>query len=82
MPRHAVLDAHLSNHISCQTLEAAILDHVDAEAVIGLDALVMGLPEYSWSQIFHAVDRLTRQGQVTLRRHRSEYTLFSSDYTA
>jgi hypothetical protein len=38
------------------------------------------LPEYSWNQIFHAVDQLARAGSIVLRRHRYDYTLFSTAY--
>ena len=79
---HALLDAPSSGRIATGSLESAILGHLEEQAVIGLDALVILLPEYSWSQIFHVVDRLARDGGITLRRHRSEYTLFSPHYVA
>lgn len=70
----------------CQTpteaLEEGILGHLEEQAVIGLDALIVLMAGYSWSQVFHAVDRLARSGRITLRRHRSEYTLFSNLYAA
>ena len=79
---HSVLHPHRSPNVAVRTLEDIILDHLAEQAVIGLDPLVVLLPEYSWSQVFHAIDRLARQGRVTLRRHRSEYTLFATDYAA
>lgn len=82
MPAHALLDAPSSSQASHDTLEQAVLRHIDEQAVIGLDTLVILLPDYSWNQIFHAVDRLARSGGITLRRHRSEYTLFSTHYAA
>lgn len=82
MPSHAVLDELHAPQIATETLEQAILRHIDEQAVIGLDTLVILLSEYGWSQIFHVVDRLARSGQITLRRHRSEYTLFSTHYAA
>ena len=33
-----------------------------------LDELVLRLPDYSWSQVFAAVDRLSREGALTLSR--------------
>jgi hypothetical protein len=33
-----------------------------------LDELVQRLPAYSWTQVLAAVDRLSRQGTLTLRR--------------
>ena len=82
MSAHALLDAPRSSRIRTESLEAVILGHLEEQAVIGLDALVILLPDYSWNQIFHAVDRLARGGGITLRRHRSEYTLFSTHYAA
>lgn len=82
MSIHALLDAPSFRQPPTETLEQAILSHIDEQAVIGLDALVILLPDYSWSQIFHVVDRLARCGGITLRRHRSEYTLFSTHYAA
>jgi len=55
---------------------------VNEDAVIGLDALVQMLPDHSWNQIFHAVDQLAREGRIVLRRHRYDYTLFSTAYPA
>jgi len=40
------------------------------------------LPQYTWNQIFHAVDQLARFGKIVLRRHQFEYTLFSINYAA
>ena len=82
MSTHALLDEPKSSQTSSETLEAIILRQIDEEAVIGLDTLIALLPDYSWSQIFHVVDRLARCGGITLRRHRSEYTLFSAHYVA
>lgn len=82
MPTHALLDDHRTAHGSTDTLEQAILRHLDEQAVIGLDTLIILLPEYGWNQVFHVVDRLARSGRLTLRRHRSEYTLFSTHYAA
>lgn len=74
---HPLDPAEIGSHI-----EADILALIEEEAVVGLDTLVTLLPQYSWSQVFHAVDRLARRGAVTLRRHRSDYTIFSAHYAA
>ena len=63
-------------------VEARILAHLSDETVIGLDALVEMMPEYSWNQIFHAVDQLARRRSIVLRRHGFDYTLFSHSYAA
>ncbi|MCS6293987.1 MAG: hypothetical protein H8J66_13015, partial [Nitrospira sp.] len=82
MTAHALLEAPAPGRTGTEPLEALILGHLEEQAVIGLDALVILLPDYSWNQVFHAVDRLARCGGITLRRHRSEYTLFSTQYAA
>ncbi len=63
-------------------LTAAILDHLNEQAVISLDTLISLMPQYTWNQIFHCVDRLTRGNKVVLRRHRREYMLFSPHFVA
>ena len=62
------------------TLEQTILDTLEEEPVISLDKLVEMLSQYTWNQIFHAVDQSARAGRIVLRRHRYDYTLFSSSY--
>jgi hypothetical protein len=51
------------------------LDSIICLKVISLvsctfDELVQRLPAYSWAQVFAAVDRLSRQGTLTLSRTR------------
>jgi len=82
MSPHSVLNPHRASYLSAGTLEDVILAHLDEQAAIALDTLVALLPDYSWSQVFHAVDRLARRGCITLRRYRSEYTLFAIHYVA
>ncbi|HEX6948506.1 MAG TPA: hypothetical protein VF127_02815 [Nitrospira sp.] len=74
------LEAPLAVHRTADALMAQILEQLDEEAVIGLDALIQMLPSYSWNQIFAAVDRLARTGRIVLRRHGYNYTLFSVAY--
>lgn len=82
MSVHALLDAPQMSQLFTGTIEEAILRHLEEQTGIGLDTLVILLPEYGWAQIFHAVDRMARDGAIILRRHRSEYTLFSTRFTA
>jgi len=63
-------------------LTATILDHLSEQTVISLDTLVCLMPQYTWNQIFHRVDQLSRCKKVVLRRHRFEYTLFSTNFLA
>lgn len=82
MTVNALLDPPTPIRPVVDTLDQEILDHLDEQAVVGLDSLIALLPQYSWSQVFHAVDRLARRGTIVLRRHRFDYTLFSVNYAA
>ena len=75
----AVVDAQPAVY-RADGLKAHILDRLEEEAVISLDALSQMLPQYSWNQIFSAVDQLARDGSLVLRRHQYDYTLFSTAY--
>lgn len=75
-----VLEAPIPVQPSTDGLKTRILEQLNEEAVIGLDSLIQMLPEYSWNQIFSAVDQLARVGKIVLRRHRYDYTLFSTAY--
>jgi hypothetical protein len=65
-----------------ERLEEAILELVNEETMIGLDTLLTLMPQYSWNQIFHSVDRLARGGKLVLRRYGFGYSLFSAHYAA
>jgi hypothetical protein len=67
---------------SGRSLEDIILWHVEEQGVISLDVLVFLMPEYCWSEIFNAMDRLSRSGAITLRRTCFNYTVFSIHYAA
>lgn len=84
----SLLESHPESHsvrrerTEVDAITATILDHLYEQTVIGLDSLVCLMPEYSWNQIFHCVDRLARCNKVVLRRHGFSYTLFSADFVA
>jgi hypothetical protein len=63
-------------------LMVAILEHLNEQTVISLDTLVCLMPQYTWNQVFHCVDQLTRCNKVILRRHGFEYILFSPHFVA
>ena len=69
-------------HPYTDVLTATILDHLNEQTVISLDTLICLMPQYTWNQIFHTVDQLARCNKVVLRRHRFEYTLFSTHFLA
>ena len=50
-----------------------ILEVVKAHPGCGLDELTSLLPNFSWSEIFVEVDRMSRAGQLRLTRTGSEF---------
>ena len=88
MPRNSLLesapDVHPVRYASYQidAPTAAILDHLNEQTVISLDSLICLMPQYTWNQIFQAVDQLARCNKIVLRRHRFEYMLFSTNFLA
>ena len=89
MPFNALLgsapDVHpeqYKGHHNTDALTATILDHLNEQTVISLDSLICLMPQYTWNQIFHAVDQLARCHTIVLRRHRFDYMLFSTDFVA
>jgi len=52
-------------------LESAICDEVTSLVSPTLEELIQRLPDYSWAQVFAAVDRLSRDG--TLRLSHANY---------
>lgn len=67
-------------HHHPDALTATILSHLNEQAVISLDSLICLMPQYTWNQIFHAVDQLARCNKIVLRRHRFDYMLFTTDF--
>jgi hypothetical protein len=50
------------------SVEEAVLDRLQSSGPSYLEDLVMQLPNFSWSQVFLAVDRMSREGLLSLRR--------------
>ena len=58
-------------------VEDALVTELEDRGPCRLDDLVEQLPSYSWNEIFIAVDRMSREGRVTLRRTASSgYEVF------
>ena len=49
-------------------VEAAILQRVEGLGSCTLEELIRALPGYTWNQLFSAIDRLSRDGALVLRR--------------
>jgi len=50
------------------SIDFVICHEVTSLVSCTLDELAQRVPAYSWAQVFAAVDRLSRQGTLTLRR--------------
>jgi hypothetical protein len=61
-------DAMVQAHVS--SIDSVICHEVTGLVSCTFDELAQRLPTYSWAQVFEAVDRLSRQGALTLRRAR------------
>ena len=62
--------------LQTDSLDSAIHHILARVGACTLEVLTERLPSFSWSQVFSAVDRLSRQGTVTLQRQDSpEYLL-------
>ena len=49
-------------------IEAAIVETLQKSGPCCLDNVVTSLPTFSWGEIFDAVDQMSRDGRVSLRR--------------
>ena len=54
------------------SIESAIRQELARVGTCSLDELAALLPGYSWAQVFSAVDRLTREGTLSLT-HRAPF---------
>ena len=48
--------------------DEAILKMLQQDEVLMMDDLIAGRPDFSWAQLFLAVDRLSRKNLITLHR--------------
>ena len=55
--------------------EAAIMDLLRSSGKLTVEEIVAQIPDLSWSQLFLAMDVLSRTGDVILRREGFTYTL-------
>ncbi len=51
-----------------EEVESAILETLERRGPCSLDELYQALSDYSWNQAFAAMDRLSRNGRLLLRR--------------
>ncbi len=68
--------------LQAATTETLVMTVLERERTLRLDQLADRLPELSWSQVFGAVDSLSRRGAIRLRRRGFEYELSSVPHRA
>jgi len=55
--------------------ESTIINLLDKSDRLTIDEILAGAPYLSWSEIFLAIDVLSRKGEVTLHRKGFEYSV-------
>jgi hypothetical protein len=49
-------------------VETAIVHHLETQGSCTMETLVHSLPHFTFNQVFFTIDRLSREGRVSLRR--------------
>jgi len=52
-----------------------VLNMVQRYKALMMEDLIIGRPDFSWAQLFPAIDRLSRKNVITLRRVGSNYQI-------
>ena len=55
--------------------ERLVLDTLQSPRSMAMEEMTKRIPELSWNELFHAVDSLSRRGEVILRREGFVYHL-------
>lgn len=55
--------------------DEAVLHMVQRYEVLMMEDLIIGRPDFSWAQLFLAIDRLSRKNLITLRRMGLRYQI-------
>jgi hypothetical protein len=55
--------------------EEAVLNMLQRYEVLMMEDLIMGQPDFSWAQLFLAIDRLNRKNLITLHRTGLSYQI-------
>ena len=57
--------------------DEAVLNMLQRYEVLMMEDLISGLPDFSWAQLFLAIDRLSRNDLIALRRVGLSYQIRS-----
>jgi hypothetical protein len=55
--------------------DEVVLNMVQRYEELMMEDLIIGRPDFSWAQLFLAIDRLSRKNLITLRRMNSSYQI-------
>lgn len=55
--------------------DEVVMNMVQRYEVLMMEDLIIGRPDFSWAQLFLAIDRLSRKNQITLRRIGPSYQI-------
>ncbi|HSB45003.1 MAG TPA: hypothetical protein VLD60_08330 [Nitrospira sp.] len=64
-----------NHHVEYAQRESAIMDLLRASGKLTVEEIVQQMPDLSWSQLFLAMDVLSRTGEIILWREGFTYTL-------
>ena len=59
--------------------DEAVLNMLQRYEVLMMEDVITGRPDFSWSQLFLAIDRLSRKNLIALRRIGLSYQLLSTN---
>jgi hypothetical protein len=57
------------------TSDLLLVSVLKTQKSLTIDQLIERLPELRWNEVFHAIDRLSRQGSITLTRDGFDYVV-------
>ena len=63
-----------------EDVDGAVLHMVQRYEVLMMEDLITGRPDFSWAQLFLAIDRLSRKSLITLRRMGLSYQIRSRNH--
>ena len=64
-----------NHHVEYAQRESAIMDLLRASGKLTVEEIAVQMPDLSWSQLFLAVDVLSRTGKIVLWREGFTYTV-------
>ena len=54
--------------VASEDVDEAVLRMLQRDQVVMMEDLIIGQPDFSWSQLFLAIDRLSRKNLIALHR--------------